>query len=164
MLEVVALTYDGAATADETRRDLHARFDDPWVDQISLVSRDSSGEYTVDASNPAVEQGHAVKGATIGGLTGLFIGAIGGPMGIAVIGAAGALTGGSIGRHRESAFHDMVKDFEDLLDFDYSMLVLVGDASALDAFISAAAVNAGGMVRRPLTEEQERELAEADRD
>ena len=103
-------------------------------------------------------KGKAGSGAAIGGLTGLFIGAIGGALGMLSRGTIGALTGGGVGAASESSFKPMVDSLEDALAPDASMLVLVGETDTLDAFVGAADAGADALIRNALTSEQPAEL------
>jgi uncharacterized membrane protein len=101
------------------------------------------------------------SGAAIGGLTGVFVGLIGGPLGLLFWGTLGALTGGAIGAGGESAFKPMVDDLEGRLAPDASMLVLVGETPTIDSFVSALSATDERLVRAPLTSDQAAELNEA---
>ena len=126
MLEMVAITFDGAHAAERSLSELRATRDDPWLSEVSIIEHDTDGRYSVKAKNPDVEDRHAGKGAAIGGLTGLFIGAIGGPFGLVLWSGTGALAGGAIGAGKESAFLPMVEDLKARVAPGASMLVLVG--------------------------------------
>lgn len=141
MLEVVAISFDGAHAAERQLSDLRMSRDDPWLSEVSVIEHDVDGRYSVKAKNPKIEEEHAGSGAAIGGLTGLFIGAIGGPLGLLLWGGIGALAGAAVGSAHDSAFKPMVDDLEARLAPDASMLVLVGETPALDAL--QAAVNQG---------------------
>ena len=161
MLEVLAITYDGAHTAEKQLSDLRATRNDEWLGEVSLIEHDSDGRFSVKAKNPAVADRHAGKGAAVGGLTGLFVGAIGGPLGLVLWGTVGALAGGSIGAGKESAFMPLVTDFEALLSPGASMLVLVGETPVLDELVAAVGADPSAVTRRNLTSAQAQELSEA---
>ncbi len=159
MLEMVAITFDGAHTAERTLSDLRSARSDPWLSEVSIIEHDTDGRYSVKAKNPDVEDRHAGKGAAIGGLTGLFIGAIGGPFGLILWSGAGALTGGAIGAGKESAFLPMVEQLKARLAPDASMLILVGETPALDGLVDAVGAADSNVLRQPLTSDQAAELA-----
>jgi uncharacterized membrane protein len=161
MLEIVAVTLDGAHAAERALSDLRATRDDPWLAEVSIIEHDTDGRYSVKAKNPDVEDRHAGKGAAIGGLTGLFVGAIGGPFGLILWSGTGALAGGAIGAGKESAFLPMVDGLKARLAPGASMLILVGETPALDGLVSAVGADDSSVLRQPLTSEQANELTNA---
>jgi len=161
MLEMVAITFDGAHGAERALSDLRATRDDPWLSEVSIIEHDTDGRYSVKAKNPDVEDRHAGKGAAIGGLTGLFVGAIGGPFGLVLWSSVGALTGGAIGAGKESAFLPMIDGLKARLGPGASMLILVGETPTLDALESATNADQNNVLRQALTNEQAKELADA---
>ncbi|MDH3705024.1 MAG: DUF1269 domain-containing protein [Acidimicrobiia bacterium] len=128
---------------------------------MSIIEHDDDGRYAVKAKNPDVEDRHVGKGAAIGGLTGLFVGAIGGPFGLVLWSSTGAMAGGAIGADKESAFLPMVDGLKDRLAPGASMLILVGETPALDGLVSAVGADPKNVLRKPLTSEQAQELTEA---
>ena len=161
MLEMIAVTYDGAHAAERQLSDLRTTREDQWLGEVSVIEHDTDGRYSVKAKNPSVDKAHAGKGAAWGGLTGLFIGAIGGPFGLLLWGGLGAMTGAAMGASHESAFKPMVDELEARLAPDASMLVLVGESPALDALQAATAAPANRVYRQALTSAQAHELTEA---
>jgi uncharacterized membrane protein len=161
MLEVVAITFDGAHTAEGRLGELRASRDDEWLSEVSIIEHDRDGRYAVKAKNPAVSDRHAGKGAAIGGLTGLFVGLLGGPLGLVLWSGTGALVGGAVGASKESAFMPLVEEFEARLAPDASMQVLVGETPALDALVAAVGADPDAVIRRPLTSDQAAELSAA---
>ena len=162
MLEVVVVTFDGAQAAERRLSDLRAARDDDWLGEISVIEHDRDGRYSVKAKNPAVTDRHTGRGAAIGGLTGLFVGAIAAPLGLVAWSGVGAASGGLIGASHEREFMPLVEEFEARLAPDTSMLVLVGETPALDALVAAAKADPDAVMRRPLTSEQVEELLQAD--
>ena len=161
MLEMAAATFDGAHTAEKVLSDLRSGSSEPWMSEVSLIEHDPDGRYSVKAKNPSVGEGHTGSGAAIGGLTGVFVGLIGGPLGLLFWGTLGALAGGAIGAGAESAFKPMVDDLEGRLAPDASMLVLVGETPAIDGFVSATGASGDRLLRAPLTSDQAAELDKA---
>ena len=158
MLEVVAITLDGAHAAERALSDLRASRDDPWLSEVSIIEHDSDGRYSVKAKDPDVEDKHAGKGAAIGGLTGLFVGAIGGPFGLVLWSTTGGLIGGAAGASKESAFLPMVEQLKSRVAPGASMMILVGETPTLDGFVSAVGADDSDVLRRALTSEQANEL------
>ncbi len=159
MLEMIAVTFDGAHAAERQLSDLRDSRKDEWLSEVSLLEHDSDGRYSVKAKNPSVDKSHAGKGAALGGLTGLFIGAIGGPFGLLLWGSLGALTGSAVGVGHESAFKPMVDELKARLAPDASMLVLVGESPALDSLQSAVDAPPNRVLRQALTSAQAQELS-----
>ena len=161
MLEMVAIKFDGAHAAEGALSGLRATRDDVWLSEVSIIEHDNDGRYSVKAKNPDVENRHAGKGAAIGGLTGLFVGAIGGPLGLVLWSSVGAMAGGAVGAGKESAFLPMVETLKARLAPGASMLILVGESAALDGLQSAVKADETSVLRQPLTNEQAKELADA---
>ena len=161
MLEMAAIRYDGAHAAERALSDMRGSREDEWLEDVGVIEHGRDGRYSVKAKNPQVGEGKAGSGAAIGGLTGLFIGAIGGPLGLLFWGTIGALTGGGIGAAAESSFKPMVDALKDALPPDGSMLVLVGETDTLDAFVGAAGAGRDSLIRHPLTSDQAAELTRA---
>jgi uncharacterized membrane protein len=161
MLEVVAITCDGAQAAERQLADLRASGNDSWLGEVSIIEHDSDGRYSVKAKNPSVGDKHAGKGAAWGGLTGRFVGAIGGPLGLVLWSTTGAVAGGAHGAKKESAFMPWVEEFKTRLAPGASMMVLVGETQALDSFVAAVNADTSAVHRQALTSEQAEELSNA---
>lgn len=161
MLEVIAVAYDGTHGAERELSDLRSKRDDPWLSEVSIIEHHKDGRYSVKAKDPDVDSSDAGKGAAIGGLTGLLIGAIGGPLGLVFWTGVGALTGGAIGAGKDSAFLPLVDELKARIGPGASVLVLVGETSTIDDLAAAVNVDRKSILRRPLTNEQAKELADA---
>ena len=161
MLEMIAVTVDGAHGAEHELSTLRSSRNDPWLSEVSIIEHDKDGRYSVKAKNPDVEDHHAGKGAAIGAFTGVFIGAIGGPFGLVLWAGLGTLAGGLIGAEKESTFLPMVDGLKAMLGLDASLLVLVGETPAIDALEAAVGASSENVLRQPLTNEQARELSDA---
>jgi uncharacterized membrane protein len=161
MLEMVSAKYDGAHGAERALSDLRAERDDVWLSEVSIIEHHTDGRYSVKAKNPDVDKSHTGSGAAIGGLTGLFVGAIGGPLGLLLWSGLGAMTGAAIGADRESAFLPMVEELKAAIAPGASALILVGETETLNAFVKTLEVPESQTLRRPLTSEQARELSKS---
>jgi uncharacterized membrane protein len=161
MLEMAAILFDGAHSAEGKLSDLRSKRKDPWLSEVSVIEHDTDGRYSVKAKGPVDDDEHAGKGAAIGGLTGLLVGAIGGPLGLVFWSGVGALTGGAIGASKDSAFQPLVDELKSWLGPDASLLLLVGETPTLDDFVSAVGVSNDAVLREALTSEQAKELADA---
>ena len=161
MLEVLAVTFDDVRAAEQQLSHLRAVRDFEWLGEVSVIERDRDGRYSVKAKNPSLTNQRAVRGAAIGGLTGLFVGAIGGPLGLVQWSGVGELTGRATGASREQAFMPLVVEFEARLTPGTSMLVFVGETAALEALVAGTTAGPDAIVRRPLTTEQAEKLSKA---
>jgi uncharacterized membrane protein len=161
MLEVVAISLDGAHTAEATLAGLRAGRDDDWLAEVSIIEHDADGRFSVKAKNPHIEDRHTGKGAAIGGLTGLFVGVISGPLGLVIWSTVGMAAGATIGSSKESTFLPLISQFEACLRPDASMLVLVGERPVLDALVDAVNPQPGAVMREKLTSDQMDELSQA---
>jgi len=157
---MVAVTFDGAHAAERAVSDLRAARDDAWLSEVSIIEHHADGRYSVKAKNPKVDESKIGSGAAIGGLTGLLVGAIGGPFGLLFWSGMGAMTGAAVGAAGESAFKPMVDELEAAIAPNASSAILVGETPTLDAFVSALEVSDSRVLRRPLTSDQARELSE----
>lgn len=160
MLEMVAITFDGAHVAERTLSELRAARNDPWLAEVAVVEHGTDGRYSVKAKNPEVDETKSGKGAAIGGLTGLFVGAIGGPFGLLLWSGIGATTGAAIGMSKESAFLPVVEQLKTQLPPDASLLALVGETPAIDGLESAVDAPPRNVMRQALTSDQAKELAD----
>jgi uncharacterized membrane protein len=161
MLEVIAIGFDGAHGAERVLSDLRAKRDDPWLSEVSIIEHHKDGRYSVKAKDPDLDDSDAGKGAAIGGLTGLLIGAIGGPLGLVFWSGVGALTGGAIGAGKDSAFLPLVDDLKARIGPGASVLVLAAETPAIDGLEAAVNADENDVLRRPLTNDQAKELADA---
>jgi len=161
MLEMVAATYDGAHAAEKALSDLRANRDDPWLSEVSIIEHDTDGRYSVKAKNPKVTDSKTGSGAAIGGLTGLLVGAIGGPLGLLFWSGLGAMTGAAVGASKESAFRPMVAEIEAVLPPGASSLILAGETQTLNSFVESLDVSDSEILRVPLNSEQAAELNKA---
>src|SRR4051812_42245820 len=161
MLEMVAVAFDGAHAAEQRLSGLRTSLTDEWLAEVAVIEHDADGRYAVKAKNPTVDKEYAGRGAAIGGLTGVFIGAIGGPLGLFLWGTFGAMTGAAVGGGRESSFRPMIDDLESRLAADASMLVLVGDTPTVDGFQKSLGAPGDRALRQPLTPDQAAELSAA---
>lgn len=61
MLEMIAVTFDGAHAAERKLSDLRASQKDEWLGEVSVIEHDTDGRYSVKAKNPSVDKGHAAR-------------------------------------------------------------------------------------------------------
>jgi len=161
VFEIVAVTYDGAHSAQQALDNLRESRDDSWLPWVGVLEHDSEGEFTVKSKNPDVDDAKAGKDAAIGGMTGGVIGVIGGPLGIAIGAGIGAAIGGMVGATGESAFKPTVEQLKGRLPANASMLVLVGQPRTQDEFLEAIGARPDSDIfRLPLTSAQTEELTE----
>ena len=156
---VIAVGFDADASAYEalTRlKELDSQ-GQIWLRTAAIVMRDPDG--TIEEKDEVSSNGWS--GTAGGGLLGLLIGVIGGPLGVLIGGATGLLLG--------SLFDlDEIDDSQSVLS-DISRSVRVGHTSLLaelgeqsDEVVDAAMARLGGTVVRRSTADVEMELAAAE--
>ena len=161
-MEMAVVAFDGTHKAEQTLSGLRESRDDAWLHEVSVLEHHRGGRFSMKATTPEYgEKGHVGAGVSIGGLTGLMMGAIAGPLGILFWGTMGAATGGAIGdTGRAGAFDPLVEQVKDVLPRNSSALILVAEPSTAEQLTSAA--GASGQVRRQeLTDEQVKQLNDA---
>jgi len=71
VLELAAITCDGAQGAEPQLAELRAAGNEAWLADVSIIEHDAEGRYSVEAENPSVGDKHAGKGAACGALAGV---------------------------------------------------------------------------------------------
>ena len=161
-MEMAVITFDGTHNAEQALSGLRASRDDAWLTEVAVLEHHRGGRYSMKATTPDYgEKGHVGAGATIGGLTGLALGTIAGPLGILFWGTMGAMTGGVAGDTGSAgAFDPLVEQVKDALPRNSSALILVAEPSTAEEFIAAAGADRQ-VSRQQLTDEQVEELSQA---
>jgi uncharacterized membrane protein len=160
--EMAVLTLDGTHAAEHELSVLRASRDDVWLNEVAVLQHHAGGRYSMKATSPNYgDKDRVAAAATIGGLTGLCLGAIAGPLGLIFWSSLGALTGGALGdSRRPGAFGPLVDQVKDALPRGSSALILVAEPSTAEVLISV--VGPGARVsRQRLTDEQVEHLIEA---
>jgi hypothetical protein len=145
-LELVAVAFDGAFTADRELNNLRVSRLDPWVGEVAVLEHHDGGRYFTRATSPdyggtgyARRPGPLLMGAVIDVIIDWAAGAIGSPQ---TTGAFGALA-------------DLVRC---VLPADTSALMLVAESPAAEEFVSAVAPRGGQVGRLELSDEQVEQL------
>ena len=161
-MEMAVVTFDGAHKAEKALSGLRASQDDAWLTEVAVLEHHRGGRFSMKATTPDYgEKGHVGAGATVGGLTGMALGAIAGPLGIIFWGTMGAATGGAAGDTGSSgAFDPLVEQVKDALPRNSSALILVAEPSTAEEFIAAAGADRE-VSRQQLTDEQVEQLSHA---
>lgn len=163
-VEMTAVAFNGEHTAAHALTALRGARDDAWLAEVAVLEHHTGERFTIHAASEDYgDLPHKGAGAVIGGLTGLFVGALAGPFGLAWA-AIGAITGRAIGKHHDTGPLDpVVAKVREALPEYASALLLVGEQATADAFIAAAEAQPGFWLtlREPLTEEQLEQLREA---
>ena len=161
-MEMAVVAFEGTNTAEQTLSNMRASQDDAWLHEVSVLEHHRGGRFSMKATTPDYgEEGHVGAGASIGGLTGLALGAIAGPLGLLFWGTMGAATGGALGdTGRAGAFDPLVEQVKDALPRNSSALILVAEPSTAEELISAAG-ESGQVSRQQLTDEQVEQLNDA---
>lgn len=144
-LELAAVAFDGAFTAERELNNLRVSRLDRWVGEIAVLEHHDGGMYFTRATSPD----YGGKGYTAGPgplLMGALIGAIFAGAG----GIGSAQTAGAFG-----VLADLVRA---LLPADTSALMLVADSATAEEFVSAVAPRGGQVGRRELSDEQVEQL------
>jgi uncharacterized membrane protein len=116
-----------------------------WAENIGIIERRRLGRIFVHGSfghdsdwEQEQEEGDkSVAGVSIGGITGLLLGAVAGPPGLAIGGALGALIGSTVAspdEHQEDEpLHSLIRA---RLSKDSSALVLLADGDKVDMMVA----------------------------
>ena len=89
-MEMAVVAFEGTNTAEQTLSNMRASQDDAWLHEVSVLEHHRGGRFSMKATTPDYgEEGHVGAGASIGGLTGLAVGAIAGPLGLLFWGTMG---------------------------------------------------------------------------
>lgn len=133
------------------------------LDTAVVVARDAQGTVTL----PDGQDNVTGVGIVSGGLIGMFIGLLGGPLGMLLGWGAGALIGGAVDADRISDADDVVAEFTKALPTD-STAVIAEVTESSEAILDSAvtAIGSAVIVRRPAIEvlaelEAAQEAAEA---
>ena len=161
-MEMAVVTFDGTNEAEHALSSLRASRDDAWLEDVAVLEHHRGGRFSMKATTPDYgEKGHVGAGASIGGLTGLAMGAIAGPLGIVFWSTMGAVTGGALGdTGSKGPFDPLVDQVKDALPRNSSALILVAEPSTAEEFISAAGEDRQ-VTRQQLTDEQVENLEQA---
>jgi len=136
-LELAAVAYNGAFTAERELNNLRVSRLDPWVGEIAVLEHHDSGMFFTRATSPDYGgKGHSQGPGPL--LSAALIGTI-----LAGAGAFGsAQTTGALG-----SLADQVRS---LLPADASALMLVAESAAIAEFVSALSPTSGKVGRREL--------------
>jgi uncharacterized membrane protein len=145
-LELAAVAFDGAFTAERELNNLRVSRLDSWVGEVAVLEHHDGGMYFTRATSP--DYGGKGSATTKPGplLIGSLIGAI-----FAGAGAIGSVqTTGAFG-----VLADLVRA---LLPADTSALMLVADTATAEEFVSSVAPRGDQVGRRELSDEQVAQL------
>ena len=161
-MEMAVITFDGTHQAESELSSLRASRDDAWLSEVAVVEHHRGGRFSMKATTPDYgDKGHVGAGASLGGLTGLAMGAIAGPLGIVFWGTLGTATGGALGdTGHAGAFDPLVAQVKDALPRNASALMLVAETPTAEELISVVGTS-GQVNRQQLTDEQVDQLSEA---
>ena len=161
-MEMAVITFDGTNHAEKALSALRASQDDAWLTEVAVLEHHRGGRFSMKATTPDYgEKGHVGAGATAGGLTGLALGAIAGPLGLVFWTTMGAMTGGMAGDTGSTGTYDpLVTQVKEALPRNSSALILVAEPSTAEEFIAAAGADRQ-VSRQQLTDEQVEHLSQA---
>jgi uncharacterized membrane protein len=118
---IVAFTFDGQKTANQTVREIKASGALEGYDIVAqcVVEQDAKGKVHIH------EPGHGVWGAVIGGAAGGLLGLIGGPVGVLALAASGAAVGGVAGHLDRAIPKEDLEEIGEALSPDSSAFLLL---------------------------------------
>jgi uncharacterized membrane protein len=144
-LELAAVTFDGAFTAERELNNLRVSRLDAWVGEVAVLEHHDGGMYSTRAISPD----YGGNGYTEPGFRGL--------PGLLLAAAVGAIP--RLGTSQSTGPFGVVADFvRALLPADSSALMLIAEGPAADEFVSAVAPRGCQVGRRELSDEQVRQL------
>jgi len=162
-VEMAAVTFDGTHTAEQELSALRTSRKDPWLIEVAVLEHHASGRYSVKATSADYgEENHARAGIAIGAGTGLLLAMIGGPLGILLWTAVGALAGGAFASAgRPGPFDPLVEQVKEALPDSTSALILVAETATAQELVSAVGGKGRQVIRQALTDEQVDQLTHA---
>lgn len=145
-LELAAVAFDGAFTAERELNNLRVSRLDPWVGEIAVLEHYHGGMYSTRATSPD----YGGKGyATL-------------PAGSGAFGFAWAIAGLALGPvvspQSTGAFGVLADVLKAALPADTSALMLIAEGPAAEEFVSAVAPHGGQVIRQELSDEQVEQL------
>lgn len=145
-LELAAVAFDGAFTAERELNNLRVSRLDPWVGEVAVLEHHHGSMYETLATSP--DYGRKGNAPSAPGF--LLIGAVIGT----IIAAAGAIES----RQTPGAFGVLADLVRASLADDTSALMLVAEIPAAEEFVSAVAPRGGQVIRHELPDEQVEQL------
>jgi hypothetical protein len=141
-LELAAVTFDGAFTADRELKNLRVSRLDSWVGEIAVLEHHDGGMYFTRATSP--DYGVMAYASR--------------PPVVALIDVILAWTGAIGSAQTPGPFGVLADLVRALLPADTSALMLVAESTAAEEFVSAVATCGGQVGRRELSDEQVKQL------
>lgn len=162
-VEMAAVAFDGAHTAEKELSALRTSRDDPWLTEVAVLEHHLGGRFSMKATSPDYgDEDHVGAGLALGGATGLLLGTIAGPLGIIFWGTMGAVAGGALGASEQTgAFDPLVEQVKEALPHNTSALILVAENATAEELISAVGARGRQVLRQDLTDEQVEQLTQA---
>ncbi|MBS2031982.1 MAG: DUF1269 domain-containing protein [Deltaproteobacteria bacterium] len=167
-LKLGVVIFDDADRAGEVLtgyRELHPS--DEWAENVGVIERRKSGRIAMYGAlgsdvNWEEEGVEPLLGVSVGGMTGLLLGALAGPPGIAIGGAAGAAMGGLLGGVDEETVNGTMFDIiRGKLAKNSSALALLADDRHVDDLLSSTRRGAREVYEQPIRDELKGRLEEA---
>ncbi len=171
-LKLGVVIYSGAGRADEVLagfQELHPT-DRDWTENIGVIERHKTGRismYGALGSDESWDEEGAkpLFGSSAGGMTGMLLGALAGPAGMAWGGALGLALGGLFGAADEEESDQPAFDVvRSKLGKDSSALVLLADEGYVDRLVAATRKDAREVYQQEVREELRGRLDEAVRE
>jgi len=151
-VNLLAWTYDQARAAKEGMQSLKhlSKQERGAVLAAALLAKDAEGRISV-AEMGDVDKKH---GALLGAVTGGLLGLVGGPAGLAVAVAAGAVAGRAAAKRIDLGFpEEFLKGIADRLESGRSAVLALVDKGSVDKLSAALASSGGSFLQIPVTDE-----------
>jgi hypothetical protein len=145
-LELAAVAFDGAFTAERELNNLRVSRFDPWVGEVAVLEHYDGGMYSTRAASP-----------DYGGKGFAALPAGSGAFGV-IWAIAGLLAGPVLSPQSTGAFGALADLVRAKLPAGTSALMLIADKPAAGEFVSALAPRGGQVIRQDLSDEQVEQL------
>ncbi|HEY6001609.1 MAG TPA: DUF1269 domain-containing protein [Anaeromyxobacter sp.] len=168
-LKLGVVIYSGAGRADEVLtgfQELHP-IDREWTDYVGLIERHKTGRISIYGALGSDESWNEegakpLVGLSAGGVTGMLLGALAGPAGVAAFGTLGLALGGLFGAADEEDTDQPTFDIiRSKLGKDSSALVLLADEGFVDRLLATTGKDAREVYQQKVREELRGRLDEA---
>lgn len=168
-LKLGVVIYSGAGRADEVLtgyQTLHPT-DHEWTENVGVIERHKTGRISIYGALGSDESWNEegakpLVGLSAGGVTGMLLGALAGPAGVAAFGTLGLALGGLFGAADEEDTDQPTFDIiRSKLGKDSSALVLLADEGFVDRLLATTGKDAREVYQQKVREELRGRLDEA---
>lgn len=168
-LKLGVVIYSGAGRADEVLTGYQALHptDHEWAENVGVIERHKTGRISIYGALGSDESWNEegakpLVGLSAGGVTGMLLGALAGPAGVAAFGTLGLALGGLFGAADEEDTDQPTFDIiRSKLGKDSSALVLLADEGFVDRLVATTGKDAREVYQQKVREELRGRLDEA---